>query len=294
MLRRLFAQKWSILILSIVAVLVMLLLATGLHDVQFAPGRSLQPDETTSIETSIEATVQEIVDIPFWKQALFWILLISMIALVASMLSPEMRKWLFRTLIGVLSTVLMVYYLAKQGTLNLFNFAAGMGDDAAAAAEDLPPIAPFSPPDVPPWATYLISISVILALLLLAWGLSRWWKRFSRPKPDSASLDDLAAIARSSLDDLEAGQDWDDVIVGCYARMSEAVNRRRGIFRTQATTPAEFAQRLERAGLPGDAVRRLTRLFEAVRYGGRSSSQKEINEAVSCLTAILHYCGEAI
>lgn len=271
----------------------MLLLATGLHDVQFEPGRSLQPDESASIETTIESTVQEIADIPFWKQALFWILLISMVVLVASMLSPEMRRWLFRTMIGVVSTALMILYLAREGTLSLFNFAGGMGDEAAAASDDLPPIAPFSPPEVPPWVNYLISIGVILALLLLAWSLSRWWMRLSRPQPASDSLDDLAAIARSSLDDLQAGQDWDDVIVGCYARMSEAVSRRRGLFRTQAMTPAEFARRLERAGLPGDAVRRLTRLFEAVRYGGRKSSQREINEAISCLTAILHYCGEA-
>lgn len=293
MLRSLFAQKWSILVFSLVAVLVMLLLATGLHDVQFEPGRSLQPDESASIETTIESTVQEIADIPFWKQALFWILLISMVVLVASMLSPEMRRWLFRTMIGVVSTALMILYLAREGTLSLFNFAGGMGDEAAAASDDLPPIAPFSPPEVPPWVNYLISIGVILALLLLAWSLSRWWRRLSRPQPASDSLDDLAAIARSSLDDLQAGQDWDDVIVGCYARMSEAVSRRRGLFRTQAMTPAEFARRLERAGLPGDAVRRLTRLFEAVRYGGRKSSQREINEAISCLTAILHYCGEA-
>ncbi len=293
MLRRLFAQKWFILVFSIVAVLVMLLLATGLHDVQFAPGRSLQPDESAEIETTIESTAQEIADIPFWKQILFWILLVSMVVLVASMLSPEMRRWLFRTLIGVVSTVLMIFYLAREGTLSLFNFAAGLGDDAAAASEDLPPIAPFSPPQIPPWMNYLISIGVILALLLLTWSLSRWWRRFSRPRPASNSLDDLAAIARSSLDDLNAGQDWDDVIVGCYARMSDAVSRNRGLFRAQAMTPAEFARRLERAGLPGDAVRRLTRLFEAVRYGGRKSSQKEINEAVSCLTAILHYCGEA-
>jgi hypothetical protein len=293
MLRPLFAQKWTILVLSIVAILVMILLATGLHDVQFQPGRSLQQDETESIETTFESTVQEIVDIPFWKQALFWILLISLIALVASMLSPEMRRWLIRTMIGVVSTVLMFFYLAREGTLSIFNFAAGMGNDAGAASADLPPIAPFSPPQIPPWATYLISIGVVLALLFLTWSLSRWWRRLTRLKPAPNSLDALAAIARSSLDDLQAGRDWDDVIVGCYARMNEAVSRRRGLFRTQAMTPAEFARRLEQAGLPGDAVRRLTRLFEAVRYGGRVSSQREINEAVSCLTAILHYCGEA-
>jgi hypothetical protein len=293
MLRRLFAQKWGILALSLVALTMMLLLATGLHDVQFEPGRSLQPEESESFENAVEATVRDIAEVPFWKQVLFWILLISMVVLVASMLSPEMRRWLFRTIIGTVGTVLMIFYLAREGTLSLFNFASGMGDEAAAPAEDLPPIEPFTPPEVSPWMSYLISIGVILALLLLTWSLLRWWKRISRPGPVKDPLDDLAAIARSSLDDLKSGQDWDDVIVGCYARMSDTVSRKRGLFRTKAMTPAEFARRLERAGLPGDAVRRLTRLFEAVRYGGRSSSQAEINEAVSCLNAILHYCGEA-
>jgi hypothetical protein len=293
MLRRLFAQKWMILVISLVATAMMILLATGLHDVQFEPGRSLQPKESETFETSIENLVQDIVEVPFWKQAMFWILLASMIVLVASLLSPEMRKWLFRSMIGMVSTVLMVYYLAKEGRLNLFNLAGDLGGDSAAAVEDPLPITPFSPPEISPWVTYFISIVVILALTFLTWKLSRWWKRLNRPRPGSDSLDDLAAIARSSLDDLHAGRDWDDVIVGCYARMSEAVSRKRGLFRTQAVTPAEFARRLEQAGLPGDPVRRLTRLFEAVRYGGRTSSQNEINEAVSCLTAILHYCGEA-
>jgi len=293
MLRRLFAQKWVILALSLVAMTMMILLATGLHDVQFEPGRSLLPDESKGFETQIETVVQDIAEVPIWKQAIFWILLVSMVVLVASMLSPEMRKWLFRTIIGTVSTVLMIFYLAKEGTFSLFNLAADLGGDSAAASEDLPPITPFSAPDVPTWATYLISIGVILVLLYLGWRLSRWWKGLSRPRPASGSLDDLAAIARSSLDDLESGRDWDDVIVGCYARMSEAVSRKRGLFRVQAMTPAEFARRLEQAGLPGDPVRRLTRLFEAVRYGGRRSNQNEVNEAVSCLTAILHYCGEA-
>jgi hypothetical protein len=293
MLRRLFTQKWGIVALSLVAVVMMLLLAAGLHDVQFEPGRSLQPEESESFETAVDTTVREIIEVPFWKQILFWVFLISMVSLVAIMLSPEMRKWLFRSLIGTVSTVLMIFYLAREGTLNLFNIASEMGDNAAVPPDDLPPIEPFAPPEVSPWMTYLISIGVVLVILLLAWRLSRWWKRFSQLQKSSNALDDLGTIARSSLDDLEAGRDWNDVIVDCYARMSDTVSRRRGLFRTQAMTPTEFARRLEQAGLPGSPVRRLTRLFESVRYGGRGSSQAEINEAVSCLNAILHYCGEA-
>ena len=59
-------------------------------------------------------------------------------------------------------------------------------------------------------------------------------------------------------------------------------------------TQAEFAVRLERDGLPADAVKSLTRLFENVRYGGYRTGPKEVNEAVACLTTILNYCGEPV
>jgi len=51
--------------------------------------------------------------------------------------------------------------------------------------------------------------------------------------------------------------------------------------------------RLERAGLPANAVSRLTRLFESVRYGTHQSSQADVNEALACLDSILQACGAA-
>jgi hypothetical protein len=94
------------------------------------------------------------------------------------------------------------------------------------------------------------------------------------------------------LRDLSSGADWADAITNCYVRMSEAVSSKRGLYRQAAMTPAEFARRLERAGLPSDPVRRLTRLFESVRYGAHKPARTEIDEAVVCLNAILHHCGE--
>jgi hypothetical protein len=76
--------------------------------------------------------------------------------------------------------------------------------------------------------------------------------------------------------------------------MSDVVSHKRQLHREIAMTPHEFALRLEQAGLPGDAVTRLTRLFEGVRYGDRKSGPKDVNEAVSCLKTILHYCGEPV
>jgi hypothetical protein len=68
---------------------------------------------------------------------------------------------------------------------------------------------------------------------------------------------------------------------------------RRGLYREYAMTPAEFAVRLQSAGLPPEPVNRLTRLFESVRYGARISAQRDVDEAIACLTSILKYCGES-
>jgi hypothetical protein len=123
------------------------------------------------------------------------------------------------------------------------------------------------------------------------WVVYRWWvgpgmRRLSR-------LDAIGDIAQSSLNDIASGQEWRDVIIQSYVRMSEAVSARRGLQRARATTPREFADRLEQAGLPARAVERLTRLFEFARYGPRASSQSDVNEAVSCLNSILQACGQA-
>jgi hypothetical protein len=93
------------------------------------------------------------------------------------------------------------------------------------------------------------------------------------------------------LKDLSEGKDWDDTVIRCYARMSEALDKGRGLHRQQAMTPQEFASRLEQAGLPSEPIRRLTNLFEKARYGGRKSSREDVNEAVTCLNAILHAVG---
>jgi hypothetical protein len=149
------------------------------------------------------------------------------------------------------------------------------------------------PSEISPTFSYLVSFGVALLLLVIIWALYRGWQKYaalSNQKP----LEEIARIARSSLRDLSSGRDSSDVIINCYLRMGDVVSNKRHLHRAVAMTPHEFALRLEQAGLPGDAVNRLTRLFEGVRYGDRKSSPKDVNEAVNCLTTILHYCGEPV
>jgi hypothetical protein len=293
-MRRLFTQKRFILFLSVLSLATLVLLASGLHEVEFQAGHALGRAESETVRFSVDRALRAIGDVPVWEQVIFWVLLFLLVLLVSSILSPELRKRLIRSFIGFAVAFWAIVYLLENNLLALPDLTFDFGARASDAAEGPPPSPVFTPPDMPDWVNFLISLGVVLALLALAWGLSRWWERLNRLRALSRPLDDLAAIAQSSLDDLSAGYDWDDVIVNCYARMSDAVSRKRGLIRKDDMTPAEFARRMEQAGLPGDSVRRLTRLFESVRYGARKSSQNEINEAVSCLTAILRYCGEAV
>lgn len=292
-MRRLFSHKRFIVFLSILSVITIVLLASGLHNIEFRAGRALGRAEAETVQFSVERAIRAITDVPVWKQTIFWVLLFLLVLLVSSILSPEIRKRLIRSFLGFAIATWAIIYLVQNNLLVLPDFTADLERGLAESAEEPPPFPVFTPPEVPDWINFLISLGIILALVGITWGLVRWWRRLSYLRSLSKPLGDLAAIAQSSLDDLAAGYDWDDVIFNCYARMSDVVGRKQGLVRQEDMTPAEFARRLERAGLPGDPVRRLTRLFESVRYGTRESSQKEINEAVSCLTAILHYCGEA-
>ncbi|MEW6406725.1 MAG: DUF4129 domain-containing protein, partial [Chloroflexota bacterium] len=72
----------------------------------------------------------------------------------------------------------------------------------------------------------------------------------------------------------------------------DIVMHSRNMEREPAGTATEFAARLESIGLPGNSVRRLTGLFESVRYGARAPQPMEIEEAKDCLTDIARCCGE--
>jgi hypothetical protein len=79
----------------------------------------------------------------------------------------------------------------------------------------------------------------------------------------------------------------------CYYEMSRVLRQQRGIRRDQAMTPREFAIFLEEAGLPVEAVGRLTRLFEQVRYGAKVPDRREEAQALASLEAVVAFCRSA-
>jgi hypothetical protein len=289
-MRSLFENKRWVILLAILALGALTILAISLNDVRFREGQHFGRQGTTDVQSFSEDMGQVWVDVPIWRQIVVWVLVGLMVVLIALLLSSEMRRRLLRIFIRMALTFWAIYFLIKKGIFNPNLFGGG---EAPPSRDTVVPMPVFEPPQVSPTFSYLISFAIALAWLLVIWLLYRGWKRYvslNTKKP----LDEIAKIARSSLNDLTSGRNSSDVIINCYLRMSDVVSRTRHLYRNAAMTPHEFALHLEQAGLPGDAVTRLTRLFEGVRYGDRRSGPQDINEAVSCLKTILHYCGEPV
>ncbi len=295
-MRNFFQKKVWVIVLATLALAALTILAISLDRISFHEAQrfSHEPVDLSPFLNPTNPNAEEgQASIPLWEQLLLWGLMGLLVVLAGLLMSPESRKRLFLIFIRVVAIALAMYFLIKNypETLKGILDWKQLGADPAAAA-NVPPMPEFQPPHVSPALSYLVSFSCALIWVGIMFLLYRGWKRYTAIN-SRASLTEIAHIARTSLNDLSAGRDSSDVIINCYLRMSDVVADKRRLRREIAMTPQEFAIRLERAGLPGDAVRRLTGLFEMVRYGDRKSAPRDVTEAVNCLNTILRSCGEA-
>ena len=294
-MRSFFENKRLILSLSILALGALTVLATGLSDVPFRGAQTFRGEEDARPLGAVpQHLINSMVDIPLWQQLSLWLLILIMIVLISALFSPELRKRLLIIMIRVGVTYWALYIVFTRYREMLMQMGLRPTQQQAGGAStsaDVPP--QFIPPQTISLASYLVSFGIAVLLVLLAWKLFKLWQEYTVSNAN-LPLHKIAGIARASLDDLSSGRDSTDVIINCYFRMSDVVEKKRNLSRGKSMTPTEFASRLEQAGLPSDSVHRLTRLFERVRYGGYRSGTPEVNEAVSCLTTILHHCGEAV
>ncbi len=254
-------RRWILLVCFIMLAIVAVL-ASSLRDVHFKPGKSIAPDAPAASPLTISVS-QAITEIPLWKILVFWLAIVINIVLFFWLLPPEIRKRILRQLLTVAMGALILVIALRYRIIQLPFLQTQPAENTGQTVSATGPhsgIPQFHAPQMSAWTIYLVSLGVLFILLLLAWATMRWWLRFRTHR--HSSLDDIAGIAHSSLDDLAAGRDWGDVIIQSYVRMSAVIGANRGLHRAQAMTPREFASRLERAGLPADAVRRLTNLFE--------------------------------
>jgi hypothetical protein len=293
-MRTFFQRKPWTVILSAIALTALTILSIGLKDLTFRPTwRFQQTEEEQTQLTGIKEIIDQIVAVPFQTHLMMWGALLLVVVLIGFLLSPKLRKQLLLAFLRTALIFLVLTYLLQNDKLPFFKnlqFASQAGGNPNNAGLPAPPV--FQPPQISPFLSYVLSLGVVLLFIGLVLIINRWWAKQKQLQADELSLDDIARIARSSLDDISQGGDWENVIINCYARMSQVAYAKRGLHRHESMTPGEFASYLEKSGLPADAIQRLTHLFESVRYGGRRSTQNENDEAINCLTAILFYCGE--
>ncbi|HET7145179.1 MAG TPA: DUF4129 domain-containing protein [Anaerolineales bacterium] len=285
--------------LAFFALISLLLLAGTLRGLDFRPaqpiggGSRAEPVKLPPIGAILASAAET----PFWQQVLFWVVMFLLLVLVTSLLNPELRKQLIHAFIRTAIFVMGFFYILKKkpdilaGLLNRLSISENLA--IAPQASDIPaPV--FQPPQVPSWVTYAVALGLTILAALFLWWMNRLWKHIRALTSSNGPLNQIAAITRVSLKELETGRNSEDTIVQCYERMSAVVGSKQGLHRENAMTPSEFAARLERSGLPREAVSSLTHLFESVRYGGHGSGPRETTEAISCLTSILKYCGESV
>lgn len=290
----LFRQKRPFLLLvGFLSILAVVLLAASLDRLTLKPAAPFLP----AVESEGgQPPVTRPPDILFWYLIIVVIGVLTVATMVALFFVPakQRRRLLLTLLMITFLLVVAALFISRQGEAveipveqNALATEAPAEVATPEAEEEIPP-SEFVAPPISPWLSFAVAFSLFAAVTLVLWLA---WR--ARRSGGEERFEELAQIARQTLDDLQAGKDYGDTVIECYARMAEAVGERRGLKRRAHMTPSEFAAALERARLPGDAVRRLTRLFEAVRYGGRKSTPQDIAEAMECLTAILDGCREA-
>lgn len=137
------------------------------------------------------------------------------------------------------------------------------------------------------WVVTLIGI-VLAAILTSGLGLVLW--KLAKTNQGSNLQDSLAQQAQQAITDLQAGIEFSDVILRCYAQMSRTLQEELNLERLPDMTPREFKLRLDALGFPAEPIQHLTRLFEAARYGKLIASQAEQQLAVQSLEAVQRFC----
>ncbi|MGB8213942.1 MAG: DUF4129 domain-containing protein [Anaerolineales bacterium] len=281
------------LAVGILSILLLVLLAASLDTLKFKKGTPFSYATTQPQQLQAPSTLPNVTWFIIGEIVVFAIIIVIALTLV----KPKQRGIILLGLLFIGLTLLAIMWdISTSGggvempsptprpTATVVQNPAGPSETLVPLPQATPVL--YRPPKILPWISLALTFSALFVVVLLFWlSLQYRWK-------DTVPLDELAGIAGRTVSDLQAGMDYGDAILNCYAGMVAAVNKHRDIRRRGSLTPAEFVAVLERAHLPSAPVHRLTMLFEKVRYGGNKPSRAEIDEALACLNDIVAACQE--
>ncbi len=292
-------QNLVAILFLVAAVAVILLFASGLSTVNLRPGGSLNvfaaltdlmsPAEVeTPLATELDVQDEGLLPVLGFARVLFWILLF--LALVYAFVSPQFRKQVIRTAIFVAVMIFALNRLRetltpKEPEETPVGLAEQPPPGAYANALPDPPSIVTSTPD---WIVWTITILFALLLVVLVWFL---WRRLRPRAEEEDGQAQVAQRAGAALSELERGGDLREVILRCYAQMSNVLHENSNVKRHSAMTPRDFEEHLTQLGIGDQHIGRLTRLFEAARYSTGVPGPAAEAEAMDCLSAIVQEYG---
>ena len=279
-------QRLKLLAYLSLGLVALIVLAAGMPNLELQTGGVLMEEfSPTTIFLEEEETTGEPVFVnPFNLGSLVALATLAFIAFYSAYRWPEVRAVLL--VLGLFTGMIL-------GMLYLYHTFAEPPGPPEEQVERPPAVEEEriaqelldNPPD------WLDPITVVVTIVVLVVGavVARFLWRRPWDRPKKGTLEVITAEAEAALDELRAGAEVRDVIVRCYLEMNQGLRQRLGLVRDEGMTPREFEAELMRAGLPAHAVQRLTRLFESVRYGKRTGTEADREEAVASLEAIIDH-----
>lgn len=271
----------------LLAIGALIILASGISKILFVPEPFVLSTPTEELSIAALGKLRFV-----GNDLIFYVLFaLFFLAIISLVLIPEGRVRLMRLILLFaalyLLSQLLIPRVLKENLLVLETQPA-----RPIGSENFQPVMTPQPdlnsiPETPAWLVTAIGIG--LALLIVSGIAAIFWLIAHRQSFTSVPKE-ISQEAQAAVEALEAGGDFQDVIIRCYARMSQVLSKQRGVFRENAMTPHEFELVLIRLGFPAEPIRTLTHLFEEVRYGSIQQEENGMQTAISSLNAVVSYC----
>lgn len=281
------SRKWLMLAIAAVTLLCVTALAIGVGDLELKPG---QPIALDSLDGSPGFGLISQIRV---SSALMdflggilraGVLVLLPVAIIYTIRSRSARK----------QVLLQLFYLLLFSAA-LLSISRNFGPQQLREPNLSPPPVSFSgsPPEVaanlpdpPGWLINAVSALGASAVALLVYQL------YQRTREQPPTPSSVAAGARQALNDIEAGDRLENVVLRAYYQLCVSSWRRRGVSRAQHQTAREYRGDLRSAGIPAESLDRLTALFEKARYGSSALDAEDERKAIDALRAILRSLGE--
>ncbi len=287
-------KLWTIILLCL-SLTALMILSAGINGLDFTYGKPF------STRSEVETGTVGVEPLTFGEGyfnfifALIAVFLISLPIALIFLISSKDRKRIIRVLLPPM-WLAIIYLLIRPEVPPYVQPKSGLPETLTPAEPLIADVEPTSAPSTlmevefiftpPQWLVTVMTIGLAILIATLLVSVFLYTQRFIHRK--LSPLQQIAQEAQEAMDALMTGADLRNTVIRCYYEMNQVLIKHRGVKRDKSMTPREFERNLERAGVPGEHVRTLTRLFEVVRYGTEVPGEEEERQAIESLSMIVN------